>query len=191
MGSEDVRVGDVYDTVRREVRRALIESKGARRLPLGQDLVLVLENAETVRGALEEALRAEGITEDSRVSQEAAGFTTLIPPPGELVGVLYLDVADPADLNERAAELLRLAPRVYLEGDGRRTAALLDAPAGAEAVGAVDIRFQVTPGLRQALNAGGPVHAGIEHDDVHTQVALTPTQVAALGADVMGETPAG
>src|SRR5207244_2288741 len=74
----EVRPPAVYEPVRADARRQVIELKRHRRVALGELLTLVFENRETVRGVVEELLRAERIEEPQRIAEELDVFNALI-----------------------------------------------------------------------------------------------------------------
>ena len=95
---EDIRVGDAYELVRGDERHRVAEMKRLRRIHLGESLALVFETRDTIRATLEEALRTERIDDPDRVAAEIAAFNVVLPGQGQLVALLFVEVADPADL---------------------------------------------------------------------------------------------
>ena len=104
LGVDDVRVGGAYEEGRAERRHRVAEMKRACRVHLGDSLALVFENRETIRSTLEEALRTERIDDPERVAAEIEAFNAVVPAEGELTAMLFLEVADPADLGAAALQ---------------------------------------------------------------------------------------
>jgi hypothetical protein len=183
--AEDVRVGATYEEVRSDARRGVAELKRTRRVSLGRDLVVVFENRDTVRAALEETLRAARITERPRVAIEAEAFSGLTSDPGELIAVLYLAVSDPADLAAAAAQLDGVERAVYLEVGGRRITGGADDTAPAEETpAAFAVRFNLDQAARDAWLGGAKVRVGVEHPAISVTVDLDDDQRKAVAEDL-------
>jgi uncharacterized protein DUF3501 len=183
--ADHLRIGTTYEEVRSEARRGVAELKRPRRVSLGRDLVLVFENRDTLRAALEETLRAERITEPQRVAAEAEAFSGLAPNLGELVAVLYLAVSDPADRAAAAARLDGVERAVYLEVGGRRIAGGADDTApDEEAPAAFAVRFHLDQPARDAWLEGAEVRVGVEHPAISVAVDLDDDQRKAVAGDL-------
>ena len=182
---DDVRVGAAYELVRGDERRRIAELKRFRRIHLGETLALVFESRETIRSTLEEALRTERIDDPDRVTVEIAAFNAVLPEPGQLVAVLFLEVADPADLAAAAAHLDGVEDSVFIEVAGTRVRALPEAvsPPG-ESIPAHYLRFSLEPEQRDAILGGAGVTVGTEHRRLGVSVRLDEDQRRALAADL-------
>lgn len=185
LGLDEVRVGAAYDLARADERRRVAEFKRFRRIPLGETLTLVFENRDTIRSTLEEALRSERIDDPDRVANEIAAFNALVPEPGQLAAVLFLEVADPADLTAAVTELRGVEDTVFIEVGGIRVRGLPEAvsPPG-ESIPAHYVRFSLEPGQRDAIRSGAALAIGTEHPNLGVSVRLDEDQRRALAADL-------
>lgn len=185
LGPDDVRVGAGYESVRGEERHRIAELKRSRRIHLGDTLALVFENRETIRSTLEEALRTERIDDPDRVASELEAFNGVVPEPRELAAVLFLEVADPADLAAAAAELEGVEHTVFIEVRGTRVRAVPEvvSPPG-ETAPAHFLRFSLNPDQRAAILGGSPVAAGTDHPNLSVSVELDEDQRGAIAADL-------
>jgi Protein of unknown function (DUF3501) len=185
LGLNEVRVGDAYETVRGDERRRVAELKRFRRVRLGDGLALVFENRETIRSTVEEALRTERIEEPERVADELAAFNAVVPAPGELAAALFLEVADPADINAAVMRFNGIEHTVFIEVAGTRTRGVPDEvfPPGESAV-AHYLRFRLDPEQREAILRGSVVVAGSDHPTCAVTVALDEAQRQAIAADL-------
>jgi hypothetical protein len=182
---DEVRVGDAYESVRGDERRRVADLQRFRRIRLGDALALVLENRETIRSTVEEALRTERIEEPGRVADEIAAFNAVMPAPGELAAALFLEVADPADINAAVMRFHGIEHTVFLEVGGTRTRGIPEEvfPPGESAV-AHYLRFRIDPEQREAILAGSAVVAGSDHPTSAISVALDEDQRQAIAADL-------
>jgi Protein of unknown function (DUF3501) len=182
---DEVRVGQAYETMRGDERRRVAELKRFRRVHLGDSLALVFENRDTIRSTLEEALRTERIDDPDRVAGEVVAFNAVLPAPGDLAAALFLEVADPADLNAAALRLEGVEQTVFLEVAGTRIRGVPEAvfPPGESAL-AQYLRFRLDPEQREAIRSGSTVVAGTDHAACAVAVALDEDQRRAIAEDL-------
>jgi hypothetical protein len=182
---DGVRVGASYEPVRGEERHRVAELKRSRRIRLGDTLALVFENRDTVRSALEEALRTERIDDPDRIAAEIEAFNAVVAEPGALAATLFLEVADPADLAAAASELQGIEHAVFIEVAGSRVTGIPEAvsPPG-ESVAAHYLRFGLEAGQRDAILTGAAIAAGADHPRLSVRVQLDDEQRRAVAADL-------
>jgi hypothetical protein len=182
---DDVRVGAAYEPARGDERHRVAALKRSRRIHLGDTLALVFENRETIRSTLEEALRTERIDDPERVAGEIAAFNAVVPDPGHLAAVLFVEVADPADLVVAASGLEGVEQAVYVEVAGSRVLGVPEAvsPPG-ESVPAHYLRFGFDPDQRDAILGGSAIAVGADHAQLTVRVQLDEEQRAAVAADL-------
>jgi hypothetical protein len=180
----EIRIGPTYEAERAAIRSGLAAAAQHRRLQIGSDLVLVFETRETVRAALEERLRADRVNDAAGIAGAIPAFARLIPGDDELAATLYVDIADPAALADRLAELGGVGAAVSLEVSGHRI------PAGSDATedgaGALHLVFALDERDRRALVDGGDVEVAVDHPGARATCALSAEQVLAIAADIGG-----
>ncbi|HEY7927180.1 MAG TPA: DUF3501 family protein [Candidatus Dormibacteraeota bacterium] len=182
LGRGEVRTGAAYEAERAANRSRLAESASSRRVSLGADLVLVFEAGDTVRASLEELLRAERVADEQRIAAETAAFADMVVGDDEIAATLYLDIADPAALADRLAELGDLSSAVSLDLSGARVSAR---PERAESgPGAWRLVFAVDEAQRRSLLEGGPASVVVDHPVLRATAALDSDQVRAVAADL-------
>jgi hypothetical protein len=185
LGPDDVRVGAAYELARGEERHRIAELKRFRRIHLGGTLALVFENRETIRSTLEEALRTERVDDPDRVASELDAFNGVVPEAGQLAAVLFLEVADPADLAAAAAELEGVEHTVFIEVLGTRVRGVPEvvSPPG-ETAPAHFLRFSLGPDQRAAIIGGSSLATGTDHPHLTVTVQLDEDQRRAVAADL-------
>ncbi len=181
----DVRVGAAYELARGDERHRIAELKRSRRIHLGDTLALVFENRETIRSTLEEALRTERIGDPDRIAGELAAFNAVVAEAGQLSALLFLEVADPADLAAAAAQLEGVERAVFIEVGGTRARAVPEAvsPPG-ESAPAHFLRFNLEPDQRAAIAGGSAIAVGTDHPNLTVQIQLDEDQRQAVAADL-------
>jgi Protein of unknown function (DUF3501) len=182
---DDVRVGDAYERARGDERHSVAELKGSRRVHLGDHLALVFENRDTIRSTLEEALRTERIDDPDRVASEIAAFNAVVPRRGELAAMLFVEVADPADLAAAATQLEGVERAIFIEVAGTRVRGVPEvvSPPG-EIAPAHYVRFNLEPGQRAAVLGGSAIAAGAEHPNLTVTIELDEEQRRAIAAEL-------
>jgi Protein of unknown function (DUF3501) len=182
---DDVRVGAPYELARGDERRRVAELKRFRRVQLGDTLTLVFEDRDTIRSTLEEALRTERVDDPDRVASEIAAFNAVVPEPGELAAMLFLEVADPADLAAAVAQLEGVEDTVFIEVAGTRVRGVPEtiSPPG-ESAPAHYLRFNFGPAQRSAIVDGSTIAAGTDHSNLSVSVQLDEDQRRAIAADL-------
>ena len=186
---DDIRPPAAYEPVRAEARRHVIELKRHRRVLLGDLLSLVFENRETVRGVVEELLRAERIEDTERITEELAVFNELIPGERELSATLFLEITDPAELTTRLSQLRGIEAEVHLEIGGERVARVHEEGRSRDdRTSSVHyLRFRLEDSQRAAFLSGGfEVALVVDHAAMSARAVLTEDQRMALSADLLG-----
>lgn len=181
----EVRTGTDYESVRGAERQSVVEAQRERRVHLGERLTLVFESRDTIRVSLEEMLRSDRISDDDEVSARVDAFNEFVPQGGHIGATLYVEAADPAELNTVLSDLEGVHRAVYLEIAGVRVGGetLDDAPAD-ELAAASYITFRVPPEARDAWLAGAPVAIGVAHPTCSDRAELTEAQRTAISADL-------
>jgi hypothetical protein len=185
----DVRPPAAYEPVRDRARRQVIELKRSRRVALGELITLVFENRETVRGVVEELLRAERIEDPERIAEELAVFNELIPGERELSATMFLEITDPAELAARLGGLAGIEAAVHLEVGGSRVEQVHEPGRSRDdRTSSVHyLRFRLDPAQRAAFLSGEPVALVADHPGYAARAVLSEAQRGALSADLLGQ----
>lgn len=184
----DIRPPSTYEPVRGEARRRVIELKRPRRVALGGLLTLMFENRDTVRGVVEELLRAERIEEEARIAEELEVFNTLIPGDHELSATLFVEISDPAELAARLGDLRGIEAAVHLEVGGSRVARVHEeGRTRADRTSSVHyLRFRLDVAQRAAFLGGAETVVLADHDHYQARTVLDEAQRMALAGDLLG-----
>lgn len=121
LSTNDLWPNAVYQGVRDQFRREVIEAKQDRRVGVGPFVTLLFENRLTVKFQVQEILRAERVQEPAAVAEELAGFNTMLPAPGELSATLMIELrGSDAEVKAELVRLYGLSRHLFLEVKGRR-----------------------------------------------------------------------
>jgi hypothetical protein len=126
--SEDLVELEAYARIRPDYRRAVIEHKRLRRMPVGQSVTLLFEDRETLRFQVLEMLHVERIRDPQKVAEELAVYNELIPGEGELSATLFVEITEPSRIRAELDRLVGIDEHVSLElgDDGRMVPASFD-----------------------------------------------------------------
>jgi hypothetical protein len=160
-----------YGALRDAYRRAVIEHKRARRLAVGPNVTLVLEDRETLRFQVQEMLWVERIDEPARVQHELDVYNELMPGAREISATLFIEITEPGRIRAELDRLVGIDEHVALVlGAGaheRAVAARFDAEQFEEerisavqyvrfALGEGDVAALADPGQRAAVRISHP-----------------------------------
>jgi hypothetical protein len=168
-----------YERERDGFLAEIIALKKKRRIPLGDMMTIVFENAATMRFQIQEMARAERMLRDEQIAHEIEVYNDLIPADGELSATLFIEINDPEALRYWLPRLVGIEDYVkFVVGDAVVSAEELNA----ERLTREDItstvhylRFAFDPGAQTAF-AAGPVRLIVDHPEYPVDVTLTPEQ---------------
>lgn len=183
-----------YERERDSFRARVIELKKVRRIPVGQLVSLVFENAVTVRFQIQEMARAERMLSDEAIQTELDVYNPLIPEPGELSATLFVELTSDADLREWLPKLVGIERSVVLRlGPGGREVRSIPEAAHEAALTREEItasvhyiRFRLS---REEVDlfAAGPVVLAMDHPAYREATELSDATRESLLADLRGE----
>jgi hypothetical protein len=177
----------VYEGVRDEFRRSVIEAKKLRRLTVGPYMTFVFENRLTVKFQIMEVLRAERATRREQVIEELEGFNTMLPAPGALSSTLLIElVGNEVDVKAELARLTGLAQSVYLQVDGRRVPGEFDQGRddGTKVSAVQYVRFAM--GKLERPFVASTVELVVDHPHYRHRLTLSDDVKRSLAADLEG-----
>jgi hypothetical protein len=103
-----------YERERAAFRAEIIAAKKRRRIPLGDLMTIVFENAATMRFQIQEMARAERMLRDEQIAHELETYNGLIPNDGELSGTLFIEIDDPQALAYWLPRLVGIQDHIHM-----------------------------------------------------------------------------
>jgi Protein of unknown function (DUF3501) len=178
--SEVLAIPD-YLKVRDEFRASVFRQKEVRRIHLGGYLTFLFENHDTVLYQIQEMMRAEGIAGEEEIRHEMETYNELLGEVGVLGATLLVEI-DAATERDRLLRQWRNLPEfLYLvTADGARVSASFDP----RQVG--DDRISSVQYLKFCVGDRVVSKIACAHPELTAEADLTPPQVAALSADLIG-----
>jgi hypothetical protein len=180
---------EAYSKWRKLHKAEVIAHRKLRSVQLGEHIRLQFESELTMRYQIQEMLRIEKIFEEEGIQSEIDTYAPLVPDGGNWKATMLLEYPD---INERRRELGRLIgveDRMFVEVEGHaRVYAIADEDLDREndeKTSAVHfVRFELTPAMREAVQAGAGVKLGCDHTHYPAHMMIPPETLASLAGDL-------
>ena len=175
-----------YERERDAFRSEIIATKKKRRIPLGDLMTVVFENAATMRFQVQEMARAERMLRDEQIARELDIYNDLIPADGELSVTLFIEITDKEALQYWLPRLVGIHEHLqFVVSDtvvpGR--AEDVERLTREETTPTVHyLKFAFTPEQQRAFDTG-PVRLVVDHPEYQADVTLTDEQRDELVGD--------
>ena len=159
---------EAYAKQRARLRAEVIEHKKARKVFLGEHVMLDFEDEKTIRYQIQEMLRAERIYEEEGIQSELEAYGPLVPDGRNFKATMMLEFPDPEVRRDWLSRLIGVEDRVWVRVDGHeRVMAIADEDLDretAEKTSSVHfLRFELTVAMAGALKAGAGLRIGCDH----------------------------
>jgi hypothetical protein len=180
---------EAYSKWRKVHKPEVIAHRKLRSVQLGEHIHLQFESETTIRYQIQEMLRIEKIFEEEGIEQEIEAYGPLVPDGTNWKATMMIEYTD---VNERKRELARLIgveDRMFVEVEGHaRVHAIADEDLDREndeKTSAVHfVRFEFTPTMRAAIQAGAAVKIGCDHTHYPAHMQVPIETLASLAGDL-------
>ena len=158
-----------YSNRREEFRQKVLDYKKVRRIQLGDHLYMMFEDETTIKYQIQEMLRIEKIFDSSGIQDELDAYNPLIPDGDNLKCTMLIQYEDPEERKEWLSKLVGVEDKVWLQvGDNEKIFPIADEDmerTREEKTSSVHfLRYQLSTEQIAALEAGGSLRAGVQHD---------------------------
>jgi hypothetical protein len=185
----DIKGPRMYEPIRDDYRKRVIELKRARRLLIGDRVSVVFENRHTLTLQIEEMCRTESLVRDDQIAGELEVYNQMMPTADSLSATLFIELPHGSDPYVELARLVGLDEHVALAlGDRRIPAEFEPGRSTGDKVSAVQyLRFPLTaPDHASLATVGTRVALVIDHPSyAHTAEGGEPLR-SSLAADYVG-----
>jgi hypothetical protein len=186
---ESLMTLEAYTKWRKVHKPDILAHRKLRSVMLGDNIHLQFESETTIRYQIQEMLRIEKVFEEEGIQQEIEAYAPLVPDGSNWKGTMMLEYTD---VNERKRELARLIgveDRMFVEVEGMaRVYAIADEDLdreNEEKTSAVHfVRFEFTPAMRAAIQAGAAVKLGCDHTNYPAHMQIPAETLASLAGDL-------
>jgi hypothetical protein len=190
----DIKGPRLYEPIRDDYRRRIIELKRPRRLIIGDRVSVVFENRHTLTLQIEEMCRAESLTRDEQIAEELEVYNQMMPTAHSLSATLFIELPQDVDPYVELRKLVGLDEHVALVlGDRRIAAAFEPGRSTDDKISAVQyLRFPLTDADHRLLaTEGTAVAITIDHPNYQHTTDGGEALRASLAADYRDERAGG
>ena len=175
----------MYEAIRDDYRRRVIELKAPRRVILGDRVELVFDNRLILTMQIEEICRLERLTTDEQIQAEIDQTNELMPTEDSLAATLFVPLPPEEDARVALRELVGIDEHVILHiGPHAIRAAFEAGRATEEKISAVQYaRFPLKDAKQALLTPGTPLAVEIDHPSYRHRVQCPEALRASLAAD--------
>lgn len=106
---------DAYEAQRPVIRKAIMEHKKTRRVPLGPNAMLHFEDYMVMRYQVMELIRAEKIDSEAELLEELEAYNPLIPDGKNLKVTFMLEYPDPQDRQQKLQQLIGIEELISIK----------------------------------------------------------------------------
>ena len=184
----DIRGPKLYEAMRDDLRKRVIELKRVRRVSVGPQLTIVFENRATMIFQIEEMCRAEQLHEPDKIQGEIDIYNNILPDEGQLGATLLVEITDEAQIASTLDKLVGLQEHVWLVVGGERIKAEFDPEQfEADKLAAVQyLKFTLSPDAQRALaTPGTAVALAVDHPSYRHEARLGEASRESLAQDLV------
>ncbi len=178
-----------YARVRPEFRAKVIAHKKIRIVPVGPHATLHFEDKLTMQYQVQEMLRLERMFEPEAIQEELDVYNPLIPDGSNWKATFMIEFPDEAERKIQLARLLGIEKAVWVQvADFARVTPIanedLDRETEEKTASVHFLRFELTPGMCQAVKNGAAIRVGIDHPNYQAETTLASATRDSLAADL-------
>ena len=174
LSTKDLLSLEVYSQKREKIRKERIEIKKDRKIQIGENVILLFENKETIKYQIQEMLRVEKIFEEDGIQEELASYNPLIPDGCNLKATMLIEFPNAEERREKLTHLIGVEDKVWLQiGENERIFGIADEDlerSDEEKTSAVDfLIFELSNLMIKYLKSKVTLFAGISHPNYNVR----------------------
>lgn len=180
---------EAYARWRKQHKAEVIAHRKLRSVQLGEHVTVQFESELTMRYQIQEMLRIEKIFEEEGIQAEVDTYAPLVPDGSNWKATMLIEYPDANERKRELARLIGIEDGMFVEVEGHdRVHAIADEDLDREndeKTSSVHfLRFEFTPAMREAIQAGAAVKLGCDHTNYPAHVAIAPETLASLAGDL-------
>ena len=180
---------EAYHKWRKVHKPDVMAHRKLRSVQLGEHINLQFESETTIRYQIQEMLRIEKIFEEEAIQDEIDAYAPLVPDGSNWKATMLIEYPDIHERKRELARLIGVEDRMFVEVEGHpRVYAIADEDLDREnevKTSAVHfVRFELTPAMRAAIQAGAAVKLGCDHTHYPAHLQISPETLASLAGDL-------
>jgi hypothetical protein len=172
-----------YSINRDSFRKKVLEEKQHRKVYIGEHVVLLFENKNTIQYQIQEMLRIEKIFDAEGIQEELDAYNPLIPDGSNLKAVMLIEYPDVEERKEKLKILKGIEKKIWIKvGSHNKVFAIADEDLEREdetKTSAVHyLRYEFSASMINDWKNDSSVVMGIDHENYKSSEAIISSDIS-------------
>jgi hypothetical protein len=178
-----------YSINRDSFRKKVLEEKQHRKVYIGEHVVLLFENKNTIQYQIQEMLRIEKIFDAEGIQEELDAYNPLIPDGSNLKAVMLIEYPNVEERKEKLKILKGIERKIWIKvGSHNKVFAIADEDLEREdetKTSAVHyLRYEFSPSMINDWKNDSSIVMGIDHENYQSSETIISSDISSsLSAD--------
>ena len=178
-----------YSINRDSFRKKVLEEKQHRKVYIGEHVVLLFENKNTIQYQIQEMLRIEKIFDAEGIQEELDAYNPLIPDGSNLKAVMLIEYPNVEERKEKLKILKGIEKKIWIKvGSHNKIFAIADEDLEREdetKTSAVHyLRYEFSPSMINDWKNDASIVMGIDHENYQSSETIISSDISSsLSAD--------
>jgi len=172
-----------YSIERESFRNRVLEEKKSRKVYIGENVVLLFENKNTIQYQIQEMLRIEKIFDSEGINEELDAYNPLIPDGANLKAVMLIEYPNVEERKEKLKILKGIERKIWIKvGSHNKVFAIADEDLEREddtKTSAVHyLRYEFGAAMINDWKNGANVIMGIDHPEYQVPETIIKSDIS-------------
>ena len=172
-----------YSINRDSFRKKVLEEKQYRKVYIGEHVVLLFENKNTIQYQIQEMLRIEKIFDAEGIEEELDAYNPLIPDGSNLKAVMLIEYPNVEERKEKLKILKGIEKKIWIKvGSHNKVFAIADEDLEREdetKTSAVHyLRYEFSASMINDWKNGSSIVMGIDHENYHSSETIISSDIS-------------
>ena len=172
-----------YSINRDGFRKKVLEEKQHRKVYIGEHVVLLFENKNTIQYQIQEMLRIEKIFDAEGIQEELDAYNPLIPDGSNLKAVMLIEYPDVEERKEKLKILKGIEKKIWIKvGSQNKVFAIADEDLEREdetKTSAVHyLRYEFSVSMINDWKNGSSIVMGIDHENYQSSETIISSDIS-------------
>jgi len=172
-----------YSINRDSFRKKVLEEKQHRKVYIGEHVVLLFENKNTIQYQIQEMLRIEKIFDTEGIQEELDAYNPLIPDGSNLKAVMLIEYPNVEERKEKLKILKGIERKIWIKvGSHNKVFAIADEDLEREdetKTSAVHyLRYEFSPSMINDWKNDSSIVMGIDHENYQSSETIISSDIS-------------
>ena len=172
-----------YSINRDSFRKKVLEEKQYRKVYIGEHVVLLFENKNTIQYQIQEMLRIEKIFDAEGIEEELDAYNPLIPDGSNLKAVMLIEYPNVEERKEKLKILKGIEKKIWIKvGSHNKVFAIADEDLEREdetKTSAVHyLRYEFSASMINDWKNGSSIVMGIDHENYQSSETIISSDIS-------------